>query len=80
MRIVKKKSLKGQVICFTGKSKYTRQVMHRLAIKNGGKVCGQISGKTTLLVMGERPGSKLDRAFDRRLPVMMDVEFLDLVE
>jgi len=80
MRFKLRKGIKDEVICFTGKSKYTRVQMHKLAIKNGASVNNQITNKTTILVMGERPGSKLDRAFARNIHVMMDDEFLSLVE
>ena len=73
-------NLKGEVICFTGKSKYTRINMQKLAIKHGASISSNITGKTSILVMGERPGSKLDRAFSRNIHIMMDDEFLQIVD
>lgn len=75
-----KKGFKNEVVCFTGKSKYTRVNMHKLAIKHGASISNNITGRTTLLVMGERPGSKLDRAYHKGIKIMMDDEFLRLVE
>jgi len=71
---------KNEVVCFTGKSLYRRYEMERLAIQLGGQISKNISSKTTLLVMGERPGSKLDRAFNKGIHIMMDEEFLDIVK
>lgn len=53
--------------------------MERLAIKNGASIARNITNKTTLLVMGERPGSKLDRAFQKNIEIMMDDEFLLII-
>lgn len=72
--------IKKEVVCFTGKSKYTRTIMQKLAIRNGATITSNINSKTTLLVMGERPGSKLDRAFQRGIHIMMDDEFLQIVD
>lgn len=74
------KNIKGEHICFTGKSLYTRGVMHQIARKNGAFICSNITSKTTILVMGERPGSKLDRAYSRGVHIMMDEEFLQIVK
>ncbi len=73
-------NIKNEVVCFTGKSKYTRVNMQKLAIKHGAMISNNITNKTTLLVMGERPGSKLDRAYQREIPIIMDDEFLQIVD
>ncbi len=70
---------KNEVICFTGKSKYTRYEMEKLAMKNGAVVAKNITSKTTLLVMGLRPGSKLGRAFSSGIRLMIDDEFLAII-
>jgi DNA ligase (NAD+) len=80
MRFNIKRRFRGEVICFTGKSKYTRVQMHKLAIKNGATITSNITNKTSLLIMGERPGSKLDRAFAKGIEIMMDDEFLRDIE
>jgi DNA ligase (NAD+) len=53
--------------------------MQSIARKNGATISQNITNKTTLLVMGERPGSKLDRAFNKGIHIMMDEEFLNIV-
>jgi DNA ligase (NAD+) len=69
----------NETICFTGKSKLARPYMEKLAIKHGAKVSRQITKETSLLVMGLRPGSKLDRAFSRGIRLMVDDEFFLLI-
>jgi len=79
MRRLKKINLKGETICFTGKSLYRRYEMEKLASKHGAKTTNNITSNTTILVMGTRPGSKLDRAYQREIHIMMDEEFLKII-
>lgn len=44
--------------------------------KRGGKVTGSVSGKTDAVVVGESPGSKLDKARKLGVPVWDEKEFL----
>ncbi len=74
-----RKKFSSEVICFTGKSKYTRHVMENLAKENGANIVKNITSNTTLVVMGNRPGSKLDRAYLRKIKLMLDDEFLSLI-
>lgn len=74
------KGFKNEVICFTGKSAYRRFEMENMAKEVGGHVSKNISSKTTILVMGQRPGSKLDRAFNKGVHIMMDEEFIQVVK
>lgn len=80
MRYFNKKPFNNEIICFTGKSPYTRVEMEKIAMKNGARITKNITSATTLLVMGARPGSKLDRAFHREINIMMDEEFLNKVK
>ncbi len=74
-----RKLFKNQVICFTGKSKYTRYQMEKLAVEQGAKVVKNVNDSTTILVMGLRPGSKLDRGIEKNIKLMLDDEFLSLI-
>ncbi len=47
---------------------------------HGGKVIDSISRKTSYLVLGENPGSKLDKARSLGVPVIDEVELIKLVE
>jgi DNA ligase (NAD+) len=73
---MKKYPYKKEVICFTGKSLYTRINMQQLAKKAGADITHNITNKTTLLVVGQRSGSKLDRAFEKGVQIVADEEFL----
>lgn len=56
-------ALTGMTFVFTGTLRdYTRQEAARLAEERGGKVTTAVSEKTTYLVAGADPGSKLDKA------------------
>lgn len=71
---------KREAICFTGKSKYNRYTMEQLAREHGAVINNNITSKTTILVIGNRPGSKLDRAYDRGIKLLLDEEFLMKIE
>lgn len=46
----------------------------------GGRVTGSVSGRTDYLVVGENPGSKLDKAHELGVPTLDEAEFLQLME
>jgi DNA ligase (NAD+) len=46
----------------------------------GARVSGSVSGKTTALIAGESPGSKLDKAKRLDIPVLDEEAFLALLE
>jgi DNA ligase (NAD+) len=55
--------LSGITLLFTGTlNKYSRPEAKRLAEEAGGSVAGSLSGKVNYLVVGEDPGSKVDKA------------------
>ncbi|WP_239257402.1 BRCT domain-containing protein [Listeria ilorinensis] len=72
-------ALSGEWICFTGKSKYVRSKMQEIAIINGAEITSSILQKTTMLVVGEDAGSKLDKAQEKELNIISDDEFMELV-
>lgn len=53
----------------------TRAQAEELIEKNGGKVSGSVSGKTSYLLAGEDAGSKLARANQLGVPVVSEEEF-----
>lgn len=71
--------LNKEVICFTGKSLFTRSKMSQLARQAGARITSNITKETTLLVIGQRSGSKLERAMQMNIPIMADEEFLKQV-
>jgi DNA ligase (NAD+) len=47
--------------------------------KRGGKVAGSVSSKTTHLLAGDSPGSKLDKAKELNIPVIDETQFLGML-
>jgi len=66
-------------IVFTGASPFPRVLMKEIASKCGAIVTGSVSSKTDLLVCGERPGSKLDKARELGIGIQTDEWFIDAV-
>lgn len=72
-------TLKDEVVCFTGKSEFTRSEMQEIVFINGGEISKGISLATTMLVVGEDAGSKLDKAQEKGIVVISDNEFMEIV-
>ena len=74
-------SLGGMKIVFTGALQHLgRDEAKRLVEERGGRVTSSVSKKTSLLVVGENPGSKLEQARQHGVKVMAEKEFLKLLE
>ncbi len=74
------KPLSGKVFVFTGAlSSMTREEAKRLVEERGGKVASSVSRKVDYVVVGESPGSKLDKAKKLGIKTMNEEEFLKLV-
>ncbi len=72
--------LKGQKVLFTGGlSNLSREQAREKVEHLGGKVAGSVSRNVDLVVVGENPGTKLDKAKELGLRVMGEDEFLDLL-
>lgn len=71
--------LAGEVVCFTGKSDYTRNTMQEIAIKNGAEISNNITSKTTLLVVGLDAGSKHSKAEEKGISIISDTEFIRML-
>jgi len=64
-------ALEGMVFVVTGTlPTMSRNQAKEFIQKHGGKVTSSVSKKTTYLVAGENPGSKLDKAMDLNVPVL----------
>ncbi|MBL0210971.1 MAG: NAD-dependent DNA ligase LigA [Holophagaceae bacterium] len=71
--------LKGQVAVVTGTlPTLSREAAEALLKQLGAKVTGSVSAKTTLLVAGEKAGSKLAKAQELGIPVQDETWLLDL--
>ncbi|MBT2253834.1 3'-5' exonuclease [Priestia megaterium] len=66
-------------IVFTGAGPFPRILMKEIAKKCGAIVTGTVSSKTDLLICGEKPGSKLDKANELSIEVQTDEWFIDAV-
>lgn len=72
--------LDGELVLFTGKlTQFTRAEAKSMVLNNGGKVAGAISKSVTLLVVGDKPGSKLAKAKKLGIEVATEFEFLQKI-
>jgi DNA ligase (NAD+) len=72
--------LEGQTFVITGTlPSLSREEARELVQKFGGKVTDSISKKTSYLVLGENPGSKLDKARQLGVPVLDEAGLRRLV-
>jgi DNA ligase (NAD+) len=73
MQVAEDGPLSGKTFVITGTlPEMTRDEAKELIQKNGGKVTGSVSSKTSYLLAGEKAGSKLSKA------QKLDVEIIDL--
>jgi DNA ligase (NAD+) len=73
--------LQGVTVVLTGTlSSYSRDAARAAIEDRGGKVTGSVSGRTTALVAGESPGSKLAKAESLGVPVLDEAGFVELLE
>jgi DNA ligase (NAD+) len=72
--------LSGKTLVVTGTlARFSRDEIHKLIEREGGKASGSVSAKTSYLVAGEAAGSKLDKAQSLGVPVLTEDEFLALI-
>jgi DNA ligase (NAD+) len=58
----------------------TREAAGELIRQAGGTVSGSVSKKTDFVIAGEDAGSKLTKAKELGVPVLMEGEFLRLLD
>jgi DNA ligase (NAD+) len=72
--------LAGKTVVVTGTlNRFSRDEIHKLIEREGGKPSGSVSSKTSYLVAGDAAGSKLDKARSLGVPVLSEDEFLALM-
>lgn len=72
---------KDQTWVFTGAlSLFTREQAEALIESGGGKAAGSVSKNTSVLVVGERAGSKLEKARQLGVPVMSEAQFFEVLQ
>lgn len=75
------KRLAGKTVVVTGTlNRFSRDEIHKLIEREGGKPSASVSSKTSYLVAGDAAGSKLDKAKSLKVPVLTEDEFLAMVE
>ncbi|MBX2800730.1 MAG: DUF4011 domain-containing protein [Myxococcales bacterium] len=71
----------GATIVFTGQLRgYGRAEVEEIVRSHGGRPAKAVSRRTTFVVTGKRPGSALDEAQARALPVLDEAAFVALLE
>ena len=69
-------ALSGKIIVISGNFSVSREEMKALIEANGGKNSGSLSGKTSFLLAGTKPGpEKLKKAGALGIPVLDETEF-----
>jgi DNA ligase (NAD+) len=72
--------LAGKTLVVTGTlARFSRDEIHKLIEREGGKPSGSVSAKTSYLVAGEAAGSKLEKARSLEVPILTEDEFLAMI-
>ncbi len=72
--------LKGKTLVLTGTlNRYSRKEVEELIKSKGGKVASSVSGKTDYVVVGDTPGSKLEKAQKLGIATLRKDEFEKLL-
>ncbi len=78
--VVADSPLKGKVVVFTGElSNRTRSEAEELVKKLGGRPASSVSRQTDFLVVGQKPGSKLQQAQKLGVRILTEEEFENMV-
>jgi len=77
---VKKSPLTGKTVIFTGELKnFSRSEVERLVRRFGGNASSNVSKNTDLVVFGENPGSKYNKAKKLGIKIVNEEEFSRLI-
>lgn len=72
--------LAGKTVVVTGTlTRYSRDEIHALIHRHGGRASGSVSRKTDYVVAGENAGSKLDKARQLAVSVLTEEQFEQLI-
>lgn len=72
--------LAGKTFVLTGTLQIPRNQAKQRIVAQGGTVASAVSAKTSYVIAGESPGSKLAKAQSLNIPVLEETEFLQLLE
>lgn len=74
------RDLEGKQFVLTGRlEKFSRDEMKQFIEQRGGRVTGSVTKKTDYVVVGEEPGSKLDRARELNIAVLDEKAMLAML-
>jgi len=74
-------TLAGKTIVVTGTlTSYSRSQIEELIRQHGGKAASSVSKNTSMVLAGENPGSKVEKARALGIPIIDEAEFLRLLE
>ena len=75
-----KDEFKGKTFVLTGTLvSITRDRASEIIENLGGKVSSSVSSKTSVVIVGDNPGSKFDKARSLNIPIWQEEEFLDKI-
>ena len=78
---IKESIYTGKIFVFTGSlEKFSRSDAKEMVEKIGARASGSVSSKTDFLVAGPGAGSKLDKANELDIPILSEVEFLEMMK
>ena len=72
--------LKGKKFLFTGTLGMPRAQAQKMVLDAGGELAGSVTRTLDYLVVGEKPGSKMDKAQKLGVAVLTEAAFLELVQ
>lgn len=76
-----KRTLAGLTFVLTGKlTRYTREKAQEIIESQGGHVTSSVSDKTSYVIVGESPGSKLQKAKKFGIPTLDESEFESFID
>ena len=76
----REKPLAGKTIVVTGTlESFTRDEIKQVIEQYGGRAASSVSSKTDFVLVGEKPGSKLQKARQLGVPTLSEEEFLALI-
>lgn len=78
---VQANKLGGKSFVVTGSlESMTREDAHKKIVQNGGKISSSVTSKTDFLVVGDEPGSKLEKAKNFGTKILNEKEFLTMIK
>jgi DNA ligase (NAD+) len=79
-RVVLGDGLQGQSFVITGTMSVPREQIEALITAHGGRISGSVSRKTSYVVAGDSPGSKLEKARELGVPVLSEADLRAMLE